>query len=174
MDILFNHTLIIVLRFLHIIAGALWVGASAAYAFLFIPAVTASESAGETVMKKLGPRFHAFMAIMANVTVLAGILLYSRFIVATGLQWIWSTGSGITFTLGAAAGIISFIMGGAFFAPTQKKIESLAHEMQASERPSVEQVTRMNSLQAKMLKAGQLDFVLMVLALGSMAVARYM
>lgn len=174
MEILFNQYTIIALRFLHIMAGALWVGAGAAYAFLFIPAITASESAGETVMKKLGPRFHGFMAIMANITVLAGVILYSRFIVATGVQWIWSTGAGITFTIGALAGIISFIMGGAFFAPTQKKTETLAREMQATARPSAEQITRLNSLQTAMLKASQIDFVLMIIALGSMAVARYM
>ncbi len=174
MEILLNNTLIIVLRFLHIIAGTLWVGAGTAYSFLFIPAMSTSASAGETVMKKLAPRFHSFMAIVANITVLAGILLYSRYFIGTGIRWVWSTGTGLTFTLGAVAGIISFIMGGAFFAPTQKKIETLAREMQTSERPSVEQITRMNSLQTTMMKAGQIDFVLMIIALGSMAVARYM
>jgi hypothetical protein len=174
MAILFNVNLIVVLRLLHIVAGALWVGASVAYAIVFIPALNSSESAGQAVMKRLGPKFHKFMAIMANITILAGVVLYSRYFIGTGIRWIWSSGVSIAFSLGAVAGILSFIMGGAFFAPTQKKIEMLERDMQASERPSAEQLARMDALQTTMLKAGQIDVWLMLFALGAMAIARYL
>jgi len=174
MEILFNNSLIVVLRLLHIIAGALWVGAGVAQSLLFIPAIASSESAGQAVMKKFAPRFHSFMAVMSNITIFAGILLYSRFIVATGMEWIWSTGSGITFTIGALAGIASFIIGAAFFAPTQKKFAALELEIQKSGQPDASQTTRMNNLQTSIIKVGQIDFVLMLFALGAMAIARYL
>jgi len=174
MEILFNNSLIVVLRFLHIIAGALWVGAGVTQSLLFIPAIASSGSAGQMVMKKLGPRFHAFMAIMSNITILAGIVLYSRFIVATGMEWIWSTGPGITFTLGALAGITSFVIGATFFAPTQKKVAALELEIQKAGQPDASQMARMNNLQTSIIKVGKIDFVLMLFALGAMAVARYL
>ena len=174
MEILFNQYTIIGLRLLHIIGGALWVGGGAVALLLLVPAIQSAESEGQTVMRKFGPRFHTYMGIIANVTVFSGALLYSRFFIATGASWIWSTGPGLAFTFGALAGILSFIIGAGIFGPTEKKIATLGAEMAATGRPSMEQVARMNNLQAFLMNAQRLDFVLLLFALGAMAAARYL
>ena len=174
MEILFNQYVIIILRLLHIVGGALWVGGGVLYGILLMPAIKSADSAGQTVMKKFAPRFHTFMAVLANTTILSGALLYSRFFIGVGVRWVWSSPTAIAFTFGAVAGIISYGMGAGFFAPTQKKIEALAAKMAVTSQPSADQITQMNNLQASMMKANQLDFVLLMSALGAMAVARYL
>ena len=174
MEILFNQYVVIVLRLLHVVGGALWVGGGALSFLLLIPAIKSAESAGQAVMQKLGPRFHAYMGMIATITVFSGALLYSRLFIGTGIKWIWSTGPGLAFTFGALAGIVSFIIGAGVFGPTQKKIATLGAEMASGGRPSMEQIAQMNNLQVFLMKAQRLDFILLTSALGAMAVARYL
>lgn len=174
MNILLNHYVIIALRLIHITSGVLWVGSGLLFIGLLLPAVKESGSAGQTVMQKFGPRFGPFMGIVTTATVISGALLYSRFFITTGLQWILTTGSGLGFTIGALAGISSYILGTSVFGPTQEKIGALGAEMAAAEKPSEEQISRMHQLQLFLMKVYKVDVVLLVVALFSMAVARYL
>ena len=92
MEILFNQYVVIVLRLLHVVGGALWVGSGVLSFLLLMPAIKSAESAGQAVMQKLGPRFHNYMGMVATITVISGALLYSRLFIGTGMNWIRSTG----------------------------------------------------------------------------------
>ncbi len=173
MNILLNHYVILALRLTHIISGVLWVGGGTLFIMLLLPAVRKAGPASSAVMQNLGPRFGKYMGIITTLTVISGALLYSRFFIGQGISWIWSTGSGIGFTVGAIAGIASYFMGTGIFGPTQEKINKLGAEMSAGE-PSAEQVTKMHNLQAYMMKAYQVDIILLGIAVGAMAVARYL
>jgi len=175
MEILFNHYTIIILRLLHVIGGALWVGSGVLAFLLLMPAIKSAESAGRAVMIRFGPRFSTYMGIVATVTVLSGGLLYSRLFIATGASWIWSTGPGIAFTFGAIAGIISYVIGAGVIGPTEQKMKALGAEMAtAGGRPSMEQIAKMNNFESFMMKVHRFDFVILMSALGAMAVARYL
>lgn len=174
MNILFNLYVILVLRVLHVAGGILWVGAATFYLFLLIPAVKSSESAGQKFMQNLGPRMGPFMGLVTTVTVLSGALLYARFFTG-GISFIWTTGAGAAFTVGAVAALASYVIGSTVFGKTQEKIGALGAAMAAAGGPpKPEQVTEMNRLQTFLMKAYRFDFVLLVVAMLAMAVARYL
>jgi len=174
MNILLNHYVILVLRIAHIASGVLWVGSGLLVFGLLLPAIKESGSAGQAVMQKFGPRFGPFMGIVTTTTVISGALLYSRFFIATGMRWLFTTGPGLGFTVGALAGIASYILGVRVFGPTQEKIGALGAEMAIAEKPSAEQVSKMNQLQSFLMKAYKIDVVFLIVAVCAMAVARYL
>lgn len=174
MNILLNQTVVIALRLVHITSGVLWVGSGILFILFLLPAVKATGPVGGAVMQKLGPSFGKYMGIVTTLTVVSGALLYSRFFVAVGFQWIWTTGSGIGFTVGAIAGLTSYVIGERIFGPTQAKINALGVEMAAAGQPSAEQVAKMDRLQSFLMSAYRIDVVILAVAVGAMAVARYL
>ena len=174
MNILFNVYVIISLRVLHVACGILWAGAAALYLFLLVPNAKSDEEAGQKFMKNLGPRFGLMMRVVTTITVLSGGLLYARFL-SGGMDWIWTTGPGLGFTIGALAAVISYVMGVAIFGPTQDKIAALDSLMSgAGGPPKPEQAAEMDRLQAYLMKNYRIDFVLLAVSVTAMAVARYL
>ncbi|MCQ3937644.1 MAG: hypothetical protein DPW18_11445 [Chloroflexi bacterium] len=174
MNILLNLYVILVLRIAHIAGGVLWVGSAILYLLVLIPAVRSSESAGQKFMQNFGPRFGKMMGLVTTVTVLSGALLYARFF-SGGISFIWTTGAGAAFTVGALAALASYVIGSTVFGKTQEKIGALGAAMAgAGGPPKPEQVSEMNRLQSFLMKAYQFDLVLLVVAMVAMAVARYL
>ena len=174
MNIFFNQYVIIVLRVAHVASGVMWVGCAVLYLFFLVPAARSAGSAGQKFMQHFGPRVSPMMGMATTLTVISGALLYSRFFVG-GIKWIWTTGLGLGFTIGALAAVISYVMGMTIFGPTQGKIGALGASMaEAGGAPSPEQVVEMERLQAYLMKTYRIDFVLLGIAVVAMAVARYL
>ncbi len=174
MNILYNLYFILVLRVLHIGGGIMWVGSAALYLLLLVPAARATQPAGQKFLQTLGPRLGATLGIVTTITVLSGALLYARFF-AGGISFIWTTGAGLGFTVGAVAALGSYILGSTYFGKMQGKIAKLGSEMESAQSaPNPAQVQEMNRLQSSLMKAYQVDFVLLVVAMLAMAVARYL
>lgn len=174
MALLSNLYVVLILRILHIGGGIMWVGSAALYLLLLIPAARTAQSAGQKFLQTLGPKFGAMMGMVTTVTVLSGALLYARFF-AGGISFIWMTGAGLAFTVGAVAALGSYALGAGYFGPTQGKIEKLGAEMESAQSaPNPAKVQEMNRLQSSLMKAYQFDFVLLVVAMLAMAVARYL
>ena len=110
MALLSNLYVVLILRILHIGGGIMWVGSAALYLLLLIPAARTAQSAGQKFLQTLGPTFGAMMGMVTTVTVLSGALLYARFF-AGGLSFIWNTGAGFAFTVGAVAALGSYALG---------------------------------------------------------------
>jgi len=174
MNILSNHFVIIALRIAHIACGVMWVGSATLYLFFLAPAAKSAEAAGQKFMQHFGPRVSPMMGMATTLTVISGALLYSRFF-AIGIDWIWTTGAGIGFTIGALAALISYLMGLTIFGPTQGKIAALGAVIaEAGETPKPEQITEMERLQNYLMKTYRIDFVLLLVAVVTMATARYL
>ena len=174
MALLSNLYVIIILRVLHIAGGIMWVGSATLYLLLIIPAARTAQSAGQKFLQTLGPKFGAMMGMVTTVTVLSGALLYARFF-AGGISFIWNTGAGFAFTVGAAAALGSYALGAGYFGKMQEKIGKLGAEMASAQgSPNPAKVQEMNRLQSSLMKAYQFDFVLLVVAMLAMAVARYL
>ncbi len=173
MNILLNHYVILVLRLMHIISGVLWVGGGILFITLLVPAFRAAGPASGAVMQNFGPRFGKYMGVITTLTVLSGALLYSRFFIGQGARWIWTTGAGIGFTIGAIAGITSYIIGSVVLGPTQEKIGKLSAELAAGQ-PNAALAAKIQSLQAYLMKAYKFDMVVLGIAVSAMAVARYL
>ena len=174
MAILSNLYVILILRVLHIAGGIMWVGSATLYLLLIIPAARTAQSAGQKFLQTLGPKFGAMMGLVTTVTVVSGALLYARFF-AGGISFIWNTGAGFAFTVGAVAALGSYALGAGYFGKMQEKIGKLGAEMESAQSaPSPAKVQEMNRLQSSLMKAYQFDFVLLVVAMLAMAVARYL
>lgn len=174
MNILFNLYVILALRIAHIAGGVLWVGSAVFFLYLLIPVARSAESAGQKFMHSLGPRMGPFMGIVTTITVISGALLYARFFTG-GISFIWKTGAGLAFTVGAIAALGSYVIGATVFGKTQEKIGALGAAMaSAGGPPKSEQIAEMNRLQAFLMKAYRIDFALLIVAMTAMAVARYL
>src|SRR5881409_1360669 len=69
----------IVLRFLHVVSGALWVGMFAFVTFFLMPAFAEVGPDGAKLQAALGKRrIQVIMPVMALVTLLSGFWLYQR------------------------------------------------------------------------------------------------
>ena len=174
MNILNNLYVILILRILHIGGGVIWVGSAILYLFLLIPAAKSAESAGRKFLQTLGPRFGKMMGIVTTLTVVSGALLYARFF-AGGIAFLWQSGVGMAFTVGAVAAVVSYVMGAAVFGKLQGRIETLGAALESSGAPpKPEQVREMNRLQSSLMTAYRFDFLLLTVAMIAMAVARYL
>ena len=166
----------IVLRVVHIVAGAFWVG-SAFFVFLFLePTVnTLGPQAGPVMGHMTGKlKLPIVIVVSAALTILAGILLYWRNSNGFELDWITS-GPGIGFTIGGVAAIIAFVLGFTMIKPTADKMGAIAREVEASGgSPSPDQAATLQSLQHRLRAVGRVDTVLIGIAILFMAVARYL
>lgn len=165
--------LALLFRLIHVPAAIVWAG-GAIYLSLYI----------EPTIAKLGPdadkfveevfvkrRTSMFFAIAATLTVVGGAYLYVRD--AGGLQ-LWTSTTGIVFTIGAIAGILAWLSGAVILGPTVKRVGSLAAQMKAAGGlPSADLIGQMAAAQARLKLISQVDTVLIIVAVLTMATARY-
>lgn len=174
MDILSNYYVVVALRIAHIGGGIIWAGSALLFLFLLVPTVRSTQAAGQKFMENFGPRFGKLMALVTTVTVVSGALLYARFF-ANGVDWVWTTHAGLGFTIGALAALGSYVIGSAYLSKMQEKIGALGAAMaSAGGPPKPEQIGEMNRMQGALMKAYRIDFVLLVVAVLAMSVARYL
>lgn len=170
-----NIYLLNILRLTHVVAGILWAGAAISYLFFVKPSVQSIGVAGPQFMQNLMERrkYSIFMMVTSLLAVLAGGALYWYF--SGGLNWSWiTTGPGLGFTIGSLAALIAFLLGMFGIGPTSGQIAALGQQMAAAGTgPTPEQVNQMRQLQKHVNVVEQMEFVLLVIALVTMATARY-
>jgi uncharacterized membrane protein len=170
-----NLYLIILLRIIHIIAGVCWVGGAVVHTFFIEPSVKATAPESRKFMQYLMSRqqYGAFMGITSLLTVLAGGLLYWRS--SGGFAWAWITsGPGIMFSIGAVIGIAVYLWGTLLIAPRAARLGALGAQIGAAGGPPTpEQAAELHKLDRQMSFIGRVDFVLLAIALFTMATARY-
>ena len=162
---------LLLLRIVHIVAGAYWAGSAFLLTLYIAPAVTLAGSAGDKFMEKLvsGTLHIVAIGVSAGLTVLSGLLLYWR--ASGGLRSEWmSTGTGIMFTIGGLAGIIAFFSGAVIGANSRKLaiIEDSLHDA-----PSTEQAAEIAGLKKRLETLGAVSAILLLVALIAMATAQY-
>ncbi|HEX8100750.1 MAG TPA: hypothetical protein VF660_11195 [Actinomycetota bacterium] len=165
-------------RFLHIVAGVLWVGS----AFMFILFV--GPTAGE-VGPAAGPMLHGIVekrnfakiiTALAITTVAAGWImwLYNGLRVFASFGDFISSRFGLVLTIGGLLGTAALIGGAVGIGPKAERLVKLGGEIAAGGGvPSPEQGAEMGRLQAALKRNGQRDLILLILAVIAMATARY-
>jgi hypothetical protein len=154
-----------ILRLLHIFGAIFWVGFGS---FIFITPFISTDKAeaGRTLGKLfMSSKLSIVFPIAALSTVISGILLYLRN--WSGVQ----NGASMTFGIGGAAGILAFIIG-AMTGPMQARMGRLQREI-AGGTPTAEQATQLTALESRLNIVGWAGFILMMIALFTMAIARY-
>jgi len=166
---------LLVLRLVHVVASVCWAGGSFIF-FLFIePTGKALAPTGMVFIQHMAGkgRFSIFMSISSVLTVLSGILLFWEN--ASGQWWAWmGTGPGFLFSIGSVAGLIVFCIGMFWVRPRADRIAALGEEIQASGGPPTSsQEGELQRISHELSRLGLVDFVLLAISLGFMAIARY-
>lgn len=154
--------LIIVLRLIHIVAGALWVGMATFATYFLQPAVQEAGPEGGKVMAAVQRRgLMTVMPILAVATLLSGLWLYMR---AAGGQHAAYAASkpGLAFGLGGLAAIVGWILGMFVMRPAMLKAMALGPGEEAQR------------LRSRAQTAGKAMTHLLFFAVAAMAVARYL
>jgi uncharacterized membrane protein len=163
------------LRVVHVLVGAFWVGAILFMAAFLAPSVRAAGPAGGAVMQQLvqARRLPRWLLTAAFLTIVSGIGLY--WVDSSGFQSAWlGSGPGRVFGLGGTLAVLAAILGAAVNFPTARRLTALAARVQGSGRPPApEETAEMRRLQARLGRATMVAAVLLVLATLAMAVARY-
>ena len=164
------NIVLIVLRILHIVGGASWVGAAIMLAAFVEPTATALGPVGGQYMQRLGQsKMGLFITLSAILTVLGGFLLYGV------LGYTLNTTTGATLLFGGVVALVSLVVGGAVSGPSTMRLGRLGAEIQAGGKPPTsEQIAQMQAIQGRLRTAARANAVLVVIAVLAMAVARYL
>jgi hypothetical protein len=163
------------LRVVHIVAGAFWVGAVTLLAFVVLPAVMALGPAGGSFMEQVTRvrKLPVILNLVIVLNILSGVALYWRDSGGFSAAWI-RTGTGMTFGLGGILGIAVAILGAAVNAPAGIRLGALAGEIRASGGPpTAAQQAEVARLQNRLKNAAVVAAVVLLVATALMAVARY-
>jgi len=153
--------LVIVLRLVHIVLGALWVGMMAFTAFFLAPALGDTGPEGGKVMAALQRRgLMTFMPIIALLTIASGVWLMQR--VYGGMAGLTASPMGKAFAIGGTAALIAFLLGIVVARPAMVRAN-------ASTDPA-----EIQRLRARGAAVARIAALLVFFAAGAMAVARYL
>jgi hypothetical protein len=167
--------MVYVLRLIHIIGGVFWVGSAMFGTFLLMPSLRAAGPAAGPVMNQLGQvrKMPIVMMTSAIVTVVAGIWLLM--IDSAGAPGVFmKSGPGRTFGIGAALSILGFLLGVVINMPAARRLGAIgATAAKRGSAPTPDEAAEMQRLQGRMSAASQIVTLLLLLATGAMAIARY-
>ena len=167
--------LFLVIRGLHVLLAAMWLGAAVFMSYVLMPVLATSGPAGGQVMIRLNRKgLVPFFASLGGMTVLSGIYLYWRF--TDGFSPEMSrTNAGMAFGIGGVAGIIALIIGGSVVGRNSKKIVELMERAttlpDGSEKSALMQ--QASGLGQRVASAGTMVVILQIIALLTMAVGHY-
>jgi hypothetical protein len=166
---------VLILRLLHIGAGAFWVGAVFTNVLFLAPTAAAlGPDGGRFQFHLIGrQRFATVILVSAIVTVLAGLWL------------LWITTNGLDldelfapsragFTVGGVAAILTFGLGSLYVYPrTQRVVRIMGGAVAASRPPTPEEQAMLARTRGELLRAGWVTVAGLALATLAMATARY-
>jgi hypothetical protein len=168
--------LVIILRFVHVVFGAIWVGMVMFATFFLMPAVQEVGPDGGKVMAAVQRRgLMTVMPILALGALISGIWLYLR--AGAGMPAEFGRSPvGMAYGLGGVAGIVAWVLGVAVLRPSMMKAmalgQSLAPSASAEERQRV--MAEAQRLRARAAASGRATAYLLLFAVTAMAVARYL
>ena len=161
-------------RIVHVVGGVLWVGTVFFLAVFLGPALTDVGPEGGKVMGALMRRkWMVFLPLVAILTVLSGLYLLWRASSGFASDYMGS-GPGRTYSLGAAAAILAFIVGMAVTRPAMTKTLELSQRMgsaDAAERETL--AATLAKLRSRGAAGGRIVVALLLIAAAAMAVGRY-
>jgi hypothetical protein len=167
---------LIALRLAHVVAGAAWVGGAFVMILLVTRTARLRGADGDVFMSTLLTEGKAarYFELAALTTVVAGSLLYWR--ASGGLQLGWITSpTGIGFTVGALAAIVSLAWGGTMVGPAGKRAAAIEAEVKAAGGPPTPaQRDELDAIKSTLNRFAMADLVLLGVAVVTMATARYL
>lgn len=169
------NVLMVVLRLVHILSGVFWVGTIWYFALFFLPRVkTFGQDTGRVMQSITGPPFPMYMAVLAVLVPLSGIIMYWKDSAGFGRTWIATT-PGIVLTIAGILGIAAALIGLLESLPVTQRMAQVGREVAASGKPPAPTVMQtMQALSAKLERALYRMAYLMLFAVIGMATFRYL
>lgn len=167
--------LFVILRFVHIVFGAIWVGSVFALTLVIAPGMQALGLPLDPVMRVLEyKKFPQMMMTFGGLSVLAGITMLYK--LSNGFQsQFMSSPFGSALSFGGLCAIVALILGATVQKPAAEKAQAIRADLAANppkgDDPRVGQV---GALQRRIVTTGKLVAALLLLAVSAMAVARYL
>lgn len=167
--------LTIVLRFAHVFCGALWVGMMAFQVFFLMPALgEVGPDSGKLMGALARRRIQVIMPLFALITIVSGMWLFQR-MSGGSMAALMATPMGKGFAWGGAIALIAFVGGMIVMRPammrSMKLMEGLA-SAPPDQRAAMQ--AELQKLRARGTMLGKVVMVMLLAALGLMAVARYL
>ncbi len=165
--------LMVVLRFIHIVLGVLWVGGVFALSVIIIPGMQQLGLPLDPLTKTLNHRkFSQVMMAFGGLTVLAGLTM--MYVLGHGNEAFFQSHFGRTLSLGGLCAILALVIGGSVARPALAKIGKLQADLAANppkgDDPRKAQIA---ALQQRIVFFSKLVVILLLIAVTCMAVARY-
>jgi len=171
----FATLVFLVLRALHVLLAATWVGSTAFMVFFVMPAFKETGPAAGPMMGAIARKgLNPFMAVLGGLTVVSGFYLYWR--LTGGFDPALSATHGaMVFGTGGIAGIVSLIIGGAVVGRNMKRMGELGGKASAlpegAERARL--VGESHTARDRGLAGARLVLALQMIAVICMAVGHY-
>lgn len=165
----------IVMRLIHIVLGALWVGGVGLLVMFIMPAVARTGPVGGQFMQHMvrNTKVTVYLPILGMFNVLSGLVLIWRDSSASGGTFM-KTASGMTYSVGALAAIIALIFGSVMSGRSAAQLKAMMAAAETSGGLSAaEQGQRIAMLQGRMRLGARVAFALLLITVVCMAVARY-
>ena len=161
----------VVLRLLHIVSGTFWVGSALFFVLILEPRLRAlGPTIQLPVMGALAPIMGPALGISGIVTIAAGITLALR--IRWGhLDTFLNTGWGWAILTGFVMSITALVLG-ISTAMASNRMARLGREM-AGHQPSPEEASQLQHIAAGLTLKARAAAILLLIAVGSMAAARY-
>lgn len=165
----------VVVRTLHVLVAALWVGSGVFLAAFLMPTIRRLGPQAAPVSEGIAQRgMGLFLELTGGVTILSGLWLYWEF--TQGLDPAISfSAPGITFGLGGLFGIAASIVGGGIIGRSVKRARQLGATVavMADGPEKSAHVATMARLRRRVALATRCDAILLVVALILMALGHY-
>jgi len=169
------NSIYLVVRVLHVLCAALWVGAALVSSLFLTPAAQAMGPDGAKLMLALRKRgFVAYFPVIASITLLSGFWLYWRFTAGFSPE-VSRSHAGMAFGLGAVCGMAGFIVGGPILSISLVRAVKLSTEAASlpEGRDKADRLARSAALRQRAATAGHVVSGFLVAATILMAIARY-
>jgi putative copper export protein len=166
--------LLVILRFIHIVLGVLWVGSIFAVSAVLAPGMQELGLPLDPLIRTLThKKFSQMMMAFGGLTVLAGLAM--MYILSRGHEAdFYGSHFGRTLSLGGLCAILALVLGGAIQRPAVEKAGRIQADLKNNppkgDDPRVAEVAR---LQARAVRVGKLVVGFLLFAVACMAVARY-
>jgi hypothetical protein len=165
----------VLLRLVHIVFGVFWAGAVFFIVSFILPTARDAGPAGGPFMRRFAQSSFANALVGAGaLTVLSGFVLLFYVSGQMNPGWLGSP-TGIVLSIGGLAATVTLILGLAIQLPTVRRMAALARAVEAAGgQPTEAQAAELPALQARMSRIARWAAILLLVAVVTMAIARYL
>lgn len=162
----------VVLRILHIVPGAFWVGTALFMAFILEPvARKAGPQIEGPLFSALGRRMGPIMTANGVLTIVIGLIMIDR-TPGRGYDQLFANGWGVAIGIGLIASLIAFTAG-LMTGRAAAGMSKLAAGMKPGTPPAPDTMARMEKLKMRLRTLSRVNAIMVVVAVGTMAAARF-